>query len=152
MSESIRVWVNDQSVDLKASGEERLLDLLRGDLALYGTKEGCGEGECGACTVLLDGLPVLSCLVPVGQCAERQVRTVEWVAERSRGLIERLTEAGGIQCGACTPGIVVSLFALSKRSPQPTRQEIQECLAGNLCRCTGYEGIFRAFDGKEVGV
>ena len=123
----------------------RLLDLLRERLGLPGTKEGCGEGECGACTVLMDGEPILSCLTPLFQCDGKTIETVEAVAKgRARGFVERFVANGGVQCGACTPGIVVSAWALLERNPRPSRQEVQEALAGNLCRCTGYEGIYRA--------
>jgi carbon-monoxide dehydrogenase small subunit len=123
----------------------RLLDLLREQLGLTGTKEGCGEGECGACTVLLDGEPVLSCLVPVCQCVGRTIETVEGIAAGRAGtFLARFVESGGVQCGACTPGIIVTAWALLERNPTPSRREVQEALAGNLCRCTGYEGIFRA--------
>ena len=128
---------------------DRLLDLLRRELALPGTKEGCGEGECGACTVLMDGRPVLSCLVPLVQCAGRSVETVEGLAEGpARELFERLVAAGGVQCGACTPGIAVTAWALVREHPAPTREQVREALAGNLCRCTGYEGILRAVSGE----
>jgi aerobic-type carbon monoxide dehydrogenase small subunit (CoxS/CutS family) len=124
---------------------ERLLDVLRARLGLTGTKEGCGEGECGACTVLLDGEPVLSCLVPLVQCAGRRVATVEGIADGpARSFLERFVASGGVQCGACTPGIVVTAWALLQRSPAPSEDEVREALAGNLCRCTGYEGILRA--------
>lgn len=123
----------------------RLLDLLRERLGLAGTKEGCGEGECGACTVLMDGEPILSCLTPLFQCDGKTIETVEAVAKgRAKDFVERFVATGGVQCGACTPGIVVSAWALLERNPRPSRQEVQEALAGNLCRCTGYEGIYRA--------
>jgi aerobic-type carbon monoxide dehydrogenase small subunit (CoxS/CutS family) len=129
---------------------DRLLDVLRGPLGLTGTKEGCGEGECGACTVLLDGEPVLSCLVPLFQCAGRTIETVEGIAEgRARELLERFVAAGGVQCGACTPGIVVTACALLDENPAPDREEARRALAGNLCRCTGYEGILRALCGER---
>jgi aerobic-type carbon monoxide dehydrogenase small subunit (CoxS/CutS family) len=143
--------VNGVATTVSTSPDARLLDVLRESLELTGTKEGCGEGECGACTVLLDDEPVLSCLVPVGQCSGRRVETVEWVAERDPDLLERMTVSGGIQCGACTPGIVVTLYALRRRRPHPSRDEIREALAGNLCRCTGYEGIFRALEDPQDG-
>lgn len=143
--------VNGVTTSVSSSPDDRLLDVLRENLELTGTKEGCGEGECGACTVLLDGEPVLSCLIPVGQCSGRRVETVEWVAERDPELLERMTLSGGIQCGACTPGIVVTLYALRQRRPHPSRDEIREALAGNLCRCTGYEGIFRALEDAGGG-
>ena len=130
---------------------ERLLDVLRERLHLIGTKEGCGEGECGACTVLLDDVPVLSCLVPLCQCDGRRVLTVEGIARDARGFLDRFVESGGVQCGACTPGIIVTAWALLNRNDKPSRAEAQEALAGNLCRCTGYEGILRAICGAEDG-
>jgi carbon-monoxide dehydrogenase small subunit len=130
---------------------ERLLDVLRERLHLIGTKEGCGEGECGACTVLLDDVPVLSCLVPLCQCEGRRVLTVEGIARDARGFLDRFVESGGVQCGACTPGIIVTAWALLNRNDKPSRAEAQEALAGNLCRCTGYEGILRAICGPEDG-
>ncbi|RME71991.1 MAG: (2Fe-2S)-binding protein [Planctomycetota bacterium] len=124
----------------------RLLDVLREHYGLTGTKEGCGEGECGACTVLLDGEPVCSCLVPMLQVADRHVETVEGLTADARGaaLVEAFVEAGGVQCGACTPGIVVSARALLERNPRPNRGQIREAIGGNLCRCTGYERILAA--------
>ena len=129
---------------------DRLLDVLRGPVGLTGTKEGCGEGECGACTVLLDGEPVLSCLVPLFQCSGRKVETVEAIATGpAKELLERFVAAGGVQCGACTPGIVVTAWALLEENPAPDRDEARRALAGNLCRCTGYEGILRALCGEH---
>lgn len=138
--------VNGRSVDVSGRPMDRLLDVLREPLGLTGTKEGCGEGECGACTVLLDGRPVLSCLVPLVQCAGKSVETVESLAAggKARELLDRLVAAGGVQCGACTPGIFVSALALLHENPSPTRDEVKAALAGNLCRCTGYEGILSA--------
>jgi aerobic-type carbon monoxide dehydrogenase small subunit (CoxS/CutS family) len=142
--------VNGAAVALEGHPLERLLDLLRERLELTGTKEGCGEGECGACTVLLDGQPVLSCLVPLLQCPGRTVETVEGLAHgAARPWVEELVARGGVQCGACTPGIVVTAWALLQENPAPTRAEVQDALAGNLCRCTGYEGIFRALVKEE---
>jgi len=125
---------------------DRLLDVLREELALTGTKEGCGEGECGACTILLDGEPVLSCLVPLFQCADREVRTVESIGmdEGARALLDRFVEEGGTQCGACTPGIIVTAWKLAQDRTRLDREDIRHALAGNLCRCTGYEAILRA--------
>ncbi len=137
--------VNGKPVEVEGHPMERLLDVLRVRLGLTGTKEGCGEGECGACTVLLDGEPVLSCLVPLLQCAGRRIETVEGVADGpARAFLDRFVATGGVQCGACTPGIVVTAWALLQRSPFPTVDQAREALAGNLCRCTGYEGILRA--------
>jgi carbon-monoxide dehydrogenase small subunit len=143
---TVETTVNGHPVTISGHPMERLLDLLREWLGLAGTKEGCGEGECGACTVLLDGEPALSCLVPLAQCAGRRIETIEGVARdpRAAALLDRLVAGGGVQCGACTPGIVVTAWALLRRNPQPTRQEARRALAGNLCRCTGYEGILRA--------
>ncbi len=137
--------VNGESVEIDGHPMERLLDVLRTRLGLTGTKEGCGEGECGACTVMMDGEPVLSCLVPLLQCTGRQIETVESLAEGpARTFLEKFVATGGVQCGACTPGIVVTAWALLQGNPTPTDAQTREALAGNLCRCTGYEGILRA--------
>ncbi|MDP6802031.1 MAG: (2Fe-2S)-binding protein [Gemmatimonadota bacterium] len=141
--------LNDRDISVDASPVDRLLDILRDRLHLTGTKEGCGEGECGACTVLLDGVPVLACLVPIFQCAGREVTTVEGIAESGSPLPELLADSGGVQCGACTPGVLVRLHALLAEDPTPTRERVREALAGNLCRCTGYEGILRGVCAKE---
>jgi len=137
--------LNGQPAEVDGHPMERLLDVVRERLGLTGTKEGCGEGECGACTVLLDGEPVLSCLVPLFQCEGRRIETVEGIADGpAREFLERFVATGGVQCGACTPGIVVTAWALLQRNGSPSREEAREALAGNLCRCTGYEGILRA--------
>jgi carbon-monoxide dehydrogenase small subunit len=142
--------VNGKAVVVEGHPMDRLLDILREELDLTGTKEGCGEGECGACTVLLNGEPVLSCLVPRVQCESATIDTVEGLATgESRSFLERFVDSGGVQCGACTPGIIVTAWALLCDNPHPSRQEVQEALAGNLCRCTGYEGIHRAFEHGE---
>ena len=143
--------VNGRAVEAAGEPLDRLLDVLRRQLGLTGSKEGCGEGECGACTVLLDGRPILSCLVPLAQCAGRRVVTVEGVAEdpAARPMLERLVAAGGVQCGACTPGIAVTAWALLQDDPAPSREAVREALAGNLCRCTGYEGILDALVGED---
>jgi len=137
--------LNGQPAEVDGHPMERLLDVVRERFGLTGTKEGCGEGECGACTVLLDGEPVLSCLVPLFQCEGRRIETVEGIADGpAREFLERFVATGGVQCGACTPGIVVTAWALLQRNGSPSRDEAREALAGNLCRCTGYEGILRA--------
>jgi carbon-monoxide dehydrogenase small subunit len=125
---------------------ERLLDVLRERLNLTGTKEGCGEGECGACSVLVDGELVNSCLMPVLQAAASEILTVEGLAKNGRlhPLQEAFANAGGAQCGICTPGMILASHQLLKRWPHPTEQQIREGLAGNLCRCTGYQKIFDA--------
>jgi carbon-monoxide dehydrogenase small subunit len=122
----------------------RLLDALRTELGLAGTKEGCGEGECGACTVLLDGEPVNACLVAVAQCVGREITTVEGLAPGADHLLpiqQTFITEGGAQCGICTPGMLVAAEALLRRRPDPTEGEIREALAGNICRCTGYQRI-----------
>jgi len=142
-----RVKLNGRTRRIDAPPMARVLDVLREDLRLTGTKEGCGEGECGSCTVLLDGEPVCACLVPMFQVDGRELRTVESIAGDELDPLQRkLVDAGGVQCGACTPGIVLSLRALLDRNAQPERAEVREAIAGNLCRCTGYERILRAVE------
>ena len=126
----------------------RLLDVLREDLELTGTKEGCGEGECGACSVLLDGELVNSCLIPVLQTAGAEITTIEGLAGHDRfpALRDSFLRAGGAQCGICTPGMIMASWRLLERVAHPTRDEIREALAGNLCRCTGYQKIVDAVE------
>jgi carbon-monoxide dehydrogenase small subunit/xanthine dehydrogenase small subunit len=126
---------------------KRLLDVLREDCGLTGTKEGCGEGECGACTVIVDGRAVNSCLVPAGQVSGAKVSTIEGLKGR-HPLQRAFAEFGGAQCGICTPGMVMAAVALG---PRPTLDEARAGLAGNICRCTGYEGIYRAIKKAEAG-
>ena len=147
----IELNVNGEARELTGKPMDRLLDLLRAQLGLTGTKEGCGEGECGACTVLLEGRPVLSCLVPLLQCSGAEVQTVEGVAtdDGAEEFLDRFISAGGVQCGACTPGIIVTSWALLRRQSSPSRAEVREALVGNLCRCTGYEAIFRSLVGGD---
>jgi carbon-monoxide dehydrogenase small subunit len=135
--------VNGRSRTLDAPPLARLLDILRGPLGLTGTKEGCGEGECGSCTVLLDGIPVNACLVVAGQCDGRTVLTVEGLAGKDAlsDLQEAFVKEGGAQCGICTPGILMAAHALLAANPQPGEGEIRESIAGNICRCTGYQRI-----------
>lgn len=142
----ISFTVNGETKTVRAYPMERLLDVLRRDLGLTGTKEGCGEGECGACSVLLDDALVLSCLIPVAQVEGAGLVTIEGAAadERLRTLQETFLEYGGAQCGICTPGMILAAGHLLTRNPQPTLEEIREGLAGNLCRCTGYLQIFEA--------
>jgi carbon-monoxide dehydrogenase small subunit len=143
---SVRCTVNGRGVMLKAYPFARLLDVLREELRLTGTKEGCGEGECGACSVLLDGELVNSCLVPAAQVEGAEITTVEGVAdgERLHAVQRAMIECGGAQCGICTPGMVLAAVSLLKHTPAPTEADIREGLAGNLCRCTGYIKIFDA--------
>ena len=124
----------------------RLLDVLREQLHLTGTKEGCGEGECGACTVIIDGQMVNSCLVPVAQVNGAEIKTIEGVAENGElhAVQQAFIDHGGAQCGICTPGMVLAAVDLLKRNPAPNENEIRNGLAGNLCRCTGYMKIFES--------
>ena len=138
--------VNGSAVRVDVPPMKRLLDVLREDLQLYGTKEGCGEGECGACAVLLDGDLVSSCLVPVLQVAGAAISTVEGLAQGGElhPVQQCFLACGGAQCGICTPGMILALIDLLRRTPHPTLEQIREGLAGNLCRCTGYGRIFEA--------
>ena len=124
----------------------RLLDVLREELKLTGTKEGCGEGECGACTVLIDGQIVNSCLVPVAQVEGATITTIEGVAHEKdlHSVQQAFIDHGGAQCGICTPGMVLAAINLLERNPNPNESEIRTGLAGNLCRCTGYMKIFES--------
>ncbi len=144
----VEFTLNGRPVTVEGEPMERLLDVLREGLWLTGTKERRGEGECGACTVLLDGEPVLSCLVPLMQCAGRGVETVEGIAAdpEAKPILERFVEEGGTQCGACTPGIIVTAWRLRQGRGSLDRESIRTALAGNLCRCTGYEAILRALE------
>jgi carbon-monoxide dehydrogenase small subunit len=152
---SFTIGVNGEVRTVEASPWKRLLDVLREDLRLTGTKEGCGEGECGACTVLLDGVPVNSCLVAAGQCDGRAVTTVEGLAKRGvdgasvlHAVQRELVERGGAQCGICTPGIAVCAAHLcdsgALAGAGDPRAKVRELLAGNICRCTGYQLIVDA--------
>jgi carbon-monoxide dehydrogenase small subunit len=142
----INLTVNGRRTTVETRPDATLVEALRDGLGLTGTKVGCGHGECGACTVLLDGEPVNSCLVFAAQCEGRDVVTIEGLAES--GDLDRIrdafVEAGAVQCGYCTPGMAVSIHALLLSNPRPTREEIVEAISGNLCRCTGYVKIIEA--------
>lgn len=138
--------VNGQAVQIRVEPHLTLLDVLRDTLGLTGTKEGCGSGDCGACTVLLDGEPAASCLLLAVEVEGRAVTTVEGLAGNGdlHPVQRAFVEQGGVQCGFCTPGMILSSVALLARNPRPGEAEIREALAGNLCRCTGYDKIVRA--------
>ncbi|MCR4402877.1 MAG: (2Fe-2S)-binding protein [Firmicutes bacterium] len=140
--------VNGNMVEVEVSAGDRLIDVLREGLRLTGAKEGCGIGECGACTVLLDGRAVNSCLVPAMQAEGREVETVEGLAKDGRlhPLQEAFIEHTAVQCGFCTPGMLMSAAALIRENPHPTREEIARAISGNLCRCTGYHQIISAIE------
>ncbi len=142
----MRFTLNGRAVSFEGSGARRLLDVLREDLGATGTKEGCGEGECGACSVLIDGEVVDSCLIAVGQVEGREVTTVEGLADRGRltALQQAFIERGAAQCGICTPGILLAAHVLLQGSRRLTADDVREGLAGNLCRCTGYTKIIDA--------
>ena len=143
---SFAFTVNGDAVEVEATGTRRLLDVLREDLGLTGTKEGCGEGECGACSVLIDGAVVDACLVPVSQARGASVKTVEGLADGERlDVLQRaFLETGGAQCGICTPGMLMAGHAFLDSGAEPNDENIREAIAGNLCRCTGYTKIIDA--------
>lgn len=143
---TVTTTINGEAVSYLCEGEETLLDVLRDGLGLTGAKEGCGTGDCGACSVVLDGRVVCSCLVLGAEAAGREIETIEGMAdgEQLHPLQEKFIEHAALQCGVCTPGILVAAKALLERNPSPSEEEIRFGLAGNLCRCTGYDKIVRA--------
>jgi aerobic-type carbon monoxide dehydrogenase small subunit (CoxS/CutS family) len=143
----IQLYVNGSSYHISTPAARTLLDVLREDLGLTGAKDACGgEGECGACTVLMDGVPVNSCMVLIGQADGRQVETIEGLSQNGRPhpVQRAFVEAGAVQCGYCTPGAVIAAKALLDRITHPSDEQIREAMAGNLCRCTGYSKILDA--------
>ncbi len=142
----LRLDVNGGEREVEAREHESLLTVLRDQLALVGSKDACEQGECGSCSVLMDGELVCSCLVMAGAAAERDIRTVESLgtAERLHPVQQAFVDAGAVQCGFCTPGFVISTVALLRANPEPSDAEIKEALAGNICRCTGYGKILEA--------
>ena len=148
----VALVVNGEPTEVAFDGYKTLLEVLREDLSLGGTKHGCELGECGACAVLLDGAPVLSCLVLGVDCDGRRVTTIEGLASDGRlhPLQEAFADLGAAQCGYCTPGFIVTAKALLDEHPCPTREQIKEALSGNLCRCTGYQQIFEAVEAAVV--
>ena len=143
----LKCTVNGQQVDVLFDGYKTLLEVLREELALNGTKHGCELGECGACAVLLDGKPVLSCLTLALECGDRRIETIEGVGEAQlHPLQAAFADLGGSQCGYCTPAMILTAKELLQRNPDPGRDEIRESLAGVLCRCTGYQQIFESVE------
>jgi aerobic-type carbon monoxide dehydrogenase small subunit (CoxS/CutS family) len=140
--------INGRAVRLEAQPDRPLLSVLRDDLELTGAKYGCGEGQCGACTVLVDGKPTRSCITELGECAGKQIATIESLAEGNRlhPLQQAFLECGAMQCGYCTPGMIMAGVALLEKTPQPSRPEIAHALNGNLCRCGTYQRIIQAVE------
>jgi len=137
--------INGQSVSIAVPPSRRLLPILREELGLTGAKRACEMGRCGACMVLVDGRPVNACLTMAYQCSDAEITTIEGLGEAGLHPVQRaFLEEGGFQCGYCTPGMVISVVALLEENPQPSQEEVEEALSGNICRCTGYGGIIRA--------
>jgi carbon-monoxide dehydrogenase small subunit len=145
-TKQISLTVNGSVHNIEVTGNTRLLDMLRNQLLLTGTKEGCAVGECGACTVIKDGKPICSCLALAVQCEGSEIVTIEGLRKDPLGvaLMDEFLTTGGTQCGFCTPGMLISAWSLLKRYPNPTEEEICDALEGNLCRCTGYQPIVEA--------
>ena len=151
----IKFILNGKQVSVDASPSMRLLDVIRDKFHLTGTKEGCGEGECGACTVLVNNEPYNSCLTPVINIVNKEVITIEGFRETKAYLViaDAFAEMGGSQCGFCTPGMILATYAVLKKNPHPTEEEIRFALSGNLCRCTGYQSIvFAVLKASEKGI
>jgi len=142
----INFLLNRRQVEIETEPHVRLLDLLRNKLNLTGTKEGCSIGECGACTVIMNGKAVNSCLIRAGQCEGAEIITIEGLEQDGKlhPLQESFMLKGAVQCGFCTPGMILSAYALLNENPNPTEEEIKDALAGNLCRCTGYKQIIKS--------
>jgi aerobic-type carbon monoxide dehydrogenase small subunit (CoxS/CutS family) len=142
----IELTVNEETYELAIECQETLLDVLRNNLGLTGTKEGCGTGECGSCTVLLEGEPILACLMLAVECENKKIETIEGQSINGdlTPVQEAFLEKGGVQCGFCTPGMVMASTDLLKRNPDPSKEDIMESLGGHLCRCTGYNKIMES--------
>jgi len=147
----IKFILNGKSIEVEVPPHWTLLRLLREELGLTGTKEGCGIGECGACTVLLDGAPVNACLLLAPKVEGREVETIEGLGNREslHPLQKSFVDRGAIQCGFCTPGVLMSAKALWEKNPSPTREDIKEAISGHLCRCTGYHQIIEAIEATK---
>ena len=142
----LKFVVNHQPVEVDIDPSARLLDVLRDVLHMTGVKEGCGEGSCGACTVLVDGISYSACLSPVANVIGKEILSIEGFTqtEQYRMIADAFAELGGSQCGFCTPGMIMSTYAMLKENPQPSEEEARLSLSGNLCRCTGYNSIIKA--------
>lgn len=150
----LRFTLNGKPMEVETQPAKRMLDVLRSDLSLTGTKEGCAVGECGACTVILNGEPVASCLVAAGQMQGAEILTIEGMSETLIGSVlqECFVEGDAVQCGFCTPGFIMTAYALLLKNPHPTREEIREAVAGNICRCTGYIPIINAIEQAGIRI
>lgn len=146
--------LNGKAMEIETLPSKRMLDVLRGDLSLTGTKEGCAVGECGACTVILNGEPVASCLVAAAQMQNAEILTIEGMSETLIGSVlqDCFVEGDAVQCGFCTPGFIITAYALLLKNPHPTREEIREAVAGNICRCTGYIPIVNAIEQAGIRI
>jgi carbon-monoxide dehydrogenase small subunit len=146
MKQLVTISVNGDSYEVAVAGHQRLIDVIRDVVGLTGTKEGCGEGECGACTVIMDGSPVNSCLVLAAQADGAEIITIEGLmVDGGMSLIQRtFVDLGAVQCGFCSPGMILTAKALLDENPDPSEADVREALAGNLCRCTGYDKIVDA--------
>ena len=154
MKMPVTLKVNGESYDLMIAPYRTLLDVLREEIQLTGTKKGCDVGDCGACTVLLNGKPVNSCLVLAATAQDAEIMTIEGLAQEGKlhPLQEAFVKEGAVQCGFCTPGILISLKALLDKNPAPTMEEVKTAMAGNLCRCTGYSKMFKAVESVTSGL
>lgn len=143
MLNEIKFRINGKKIVYQGDPLRRLLDLLREDLGLMGSKEGCGEGECGACSVLKDGKLVTSCIVPVGACNGSDIYTIEGIRDTEKGqcIIQAFADGGAVQCGFCIPGMVMAAYYLLDNNPTPTEEDVRLAISGNICRCTGYDLI-----------
>ena len=152
MKQRYALQVNGRTRETEAEPYESLLDVLRENLRLTGSKKGCNEAECGSCTVLMDGRPVVSCLVLVPDAVNQEIVTIEALAEDGvpHPVQRQMVEQGGVQCGYCTPGMIMSAYALLRENPDPTDEEIRFAISGNICRCTGYGKIVKAVRAAAV--
>ncbi len=143
MYSEVRFTLNDKEVVYRGNPLRRLLDVIREDLSLTGTKEGCSEGECGACSVIKDGHLVTSCIIPVGACQNSVIYSIEGIRDTEKGkcIVDAFAEGGAVQCGFCIPGMVMAAYYLLENNPDPSEEEIRKGISGNICRCTGYDLI-----------